>query len=74
MKKADYLFYEQTNENYSTAQFDEIIRLVKLAQEDAIRETVKKCAESVKVDFKLIDAKIQLDSILSVADKLIKEL
>lgn len=55
--------------------------LIKLAQEDAIRETVGECAKNVLLDYpdwmdcgEELEVKINKHSILSVADKLIKEL
>ncbi len=53
----------------------DFIRITKLAQEDAIRETVKECAENATQWYTLNgDAYIDTVSILEVADKLIKEL
>lgn len=71
-----------------------IKRIIRLAQEDAIRETVKECAENVLLSiddiveksngqsYLVVDGNhysetfinIDKQSILSVADKLIKEL
>lgn len=58
----------------------DFIRITKLAQEDAIRETVKECNKNVKMKVIANDGNdrtveiIDSNSILSVADKLIKEL
>lgn len=70
--------YVQTSRN--------IIRAIKQAQEDAIRETVKECANSAKTreatefwsgqvwDDGPLPIIVDKNSILSIADKLIKEL
>lgn len=53
---------------------EEVNRLIKLAQEDAIRETVKECIKCKIPDYLNGGERISEQSILSVADKLIKEL
>jgi len=64
---------------------NEVLRLIKLAQEDAIRETVQACAdnaeteeievsESIHGGSSYIYSIVDKSSILEVADKLIKEL
>lgn len=84
MKKAEWYSENYANTVYSIAD------VIKMAQEEAIRETVKECAENAETiisdDFLLELGKfgkikapsnkdyIYKPSILSVADKLIKEL
>lgn len=58
-----------------------LIRVVKQAQIDAIKETCERCANEAEMtgisygnDKSISDYEVNKDSILSVADKLIKEL
>jgi hypothetical protein len=108
MKKAeDIIFYniESDTDGCETFyRYEEVIKAIKLAQEDAIRTTVKECAESAKIKWNYyrkdenpkefeeyrysenvrVDSygeayavdvqEVDKDSILVVADKLIKEL
>lgn len=81
MKKAeqiledyDYACYRGTchKELFSTR---EVTQLIKIAQEDAIRETVKECAENADTTYTPNAGTIvDKNSILSVADKLIQQL
>jgi len=75
MKKANE--YIKNWSFYDKIPTKELEAIIKLAQEDAIRETVKECAESAKlyfVDLEQTEVEIDGQSILSVADKLIKKL
>ena len=56
---------------------EEVVRIIKQIQLEAIDETVKMCAENVRINddtFEGFFAEIDYNSILQVADKLKKEL
>ena len=92
MKKASEYLKNTFDWSYETQELtwyvNKWIDLIKQAQEDAIRETVKECAENFKLDeYKMGIAqgswrecnshqniRINEKSVLSIADKLIKEL
>jgi len=60
---------------------DEAYKLIRIVQKDTIRDTVEECANEAEMtgisygnDKSITDYEVNKDSILSVADKLIKEL
>lgn len=83
MKKAEE-YLKGCEHDGSYIPVNEVLNLLKLAQEDAIREAVKECAENVETyEYPYMDScpscghtatYVDMGSILSVADKLIKEL
>ena len=55
----------------------DLIEVIKIVQKETIKETVQECAENVKlyfIDLEQSEQEIDKNSILSIADKLIKEL
>jgi len=74
MKKAnEYLIGCEHDGSFIPA--GEVKRLIKLAQENAIKETVNECAENADTRYiPGVGDLIDKQSILSVADRLIKEL
>jgi len=81
MKKAEIIIIGCEHDG-SFIPINEVLRLIKQAQEYAIRETVKECVEQARMKEvwegntgrEYCDTIIDANSILSVADKLIKEL
>ena len=54
---------------------ESVIECIRMVQEDVIRNTVEECAQSAKlVECDPMEFYVDKQSILSVADKLIKEL
>lgn len=89
MKKAEeivkYLDLEFDSEINRPFYTEIIIKVIKEVQEEAIKETVKECAENAKAysiypnhvnneDGEMEFFDVNRNSILSIADKLIKEL
>lgn len=79
MKQAkEYLFSSNLPELVYLHGIDnEIIRIIKEAQKDAIRHTVKVCADEAELNYGEDEGQsteIDKQSILSVADKLIKDI
>jgi hypothetical protein len=87
MKKAeDIIFYKiesDTDGCETFYRYEEVIKAIKLAQEDSIRRTAKECAENAQVESVFVSTGdysghnkhiVNKQSILSVADKLIKEI
>jgi len=83
IKTAKQIFDEELSGEPLTE--DSVIEVIKFAQKDAIRKTVKECAENAYCDMihppdedypELEESEYMVvkSSILSVADKLIKEL
>ena len=77
-KPEDYLELFTFNPNTIT---DEALSIIKQAQIDAIKETCKRCSDEAEMtgisygnDKSITDYEVDKDSILSVADKLIKEI
>lgn len=60
--------------DYDQRGYDAIISAIKEAQKDAIEETVRECAKSVYINRDTYPDSINKQSILSVADKLIKKI
>ena len=77
MKKAEEYFKDfclPSNQELLQVKYD-VILLLKRAQEDAIRETVKECADNAETVYVCAgNSIVDKNSILSVADKLIQQL
>lgn len=84
MKKAEECLKLIHAKDFNPSSLGEAIKLViKQAQIDAIKETCKRCAEEAETKYHFVSTGdysghdswiVDEDSILSVADKLIKEL
>jgi hypothetical protein len=81
MKKAEDYLNKYKGEGVFTYEVFKSVALkaIRDAQEDAIRETVKECASKARTAFKQLDNDtwevfVDKDKILSVVNKLIKEL
>lgn len=78
MKKAEeYLdgIWETEFNGLDELDYFNILAIIKRVQEEAIRETVKECANSATLEWDFVHGtSIDKNSILSIADKLIKEL
>ena len=79
LEEYDYKCYKG-NSHKELFSIREVRELIKLAQEDAIRETVRECSENAEAiegwntGYSGSAASVNKQSIFSVADKLIKEL
>ena len=77
MKKAEDYFDIMSSLIYMDCDEhrDEAYKLIRIVQEDTIRDAVEECAENAELDSDSYEnIYVDKNSILSVADKLIKEL
>jgi hypothetical protein len=79
MKKAELICKNQYNENKDEDGIAifytwEVIRAIKEAQKDAIRETIKACSSVINDKYTAEHALLYTSKFSSLGDKLIKEL